>query len=147
VEVTIHYGFHPLRGQSLEVIRKYDFLDEVHYVVRRVDGRPLAVAAWMTQPESAGATVVSAGRLPIRTLLDMLRVAEVGLSSRVHNVHEEDRDATQSGKPPTPTLRGGAAARSRRLPAAGCTGKATPSSGALPPGAGQKAPRGKGDGR
>jgi len=145
--VTIHYGFHPLHGQSLPVIRRYDFLDEVHYVVRRVDGRPLSVAAWMTQPESAGTTIVSAGRLPIRTMFDLLRIAEAGLSSRVHNVHEEDRDATQSGKPPTPTLRGGAADRSRRSYSAGCAGAATPSSGALPPGAGQKAPRGEGGGR
>jgi hypothetical protein len=69
------------------VIRRYDFLDEVHYVVRRADGRPLAVAAWMTQPESAGTRIVSTGRLPIRTMLEMLRFAEASLSSGVHNVH------------------------------------------------------------
>jgi len=80
--VTIHYCFHPLRGQSLPVIRKYDFLDEVHYIVRRADGRPLAVAAWMTQRESAGTRIVSAGRLPIRTMLEMLCVVEASSSRR-----------------------------------------------------------------
>ena len=145
--MTIHYGFHPLCGQSLPVVRRYDFLDEVHYVVRRTDGRPLAVAAWMTRPESANTMIVSAGRLPVQTMLEMLRMVEATLSSCVHNVHEEDRDATQSGKPATPALRGGAAGRSRRSSSAGCAATATPSFGALPPGPGEEAPRGEEDGR
>jgi hypothetical protein len=84
--VTIRYGFHPLRGQGLQVIRKSDFLDEVHYVVRRVDGSPLAVAAWMTQPESAGRTIVSSGRLPVRTMIEMPYI----LASRQRQLSEEE---------------------------------------------------------
>ena len=41
------------------MIRQYDFHDEVHYVVRLADGRPLAVPAWMTRPEAAGTRIVS----------------------------------------------------------------------------------------
>jgi hypothetical protein len=51
--VTIYYHFHPLRTHSLPVVRMYDFHDEVYYVVRRADGRSLAVPAWMTRPEAA----------------------------------------------------------------------------------------------
>jgi hypothetical protein len=70
----------------------YDFHDEVYYVVRRSDGRPLAVLAWMTHPEAACAKVVSAARLPVRVLLELCRVTVTGLSSCVHNLHEENHD-------------------------------------------------------
>ena len=65
------------------MIRQYEFHDEVHYVVRLDDGRPLAVPAWMTRPEAAGTRIVSAARLPVGVLLELLRVTEASLSSRV----------------------------------------------------------------
>src|SRR5450759_4345907 len=58
-EVTIYYRYHPLRTQNLPVVRVYDFHDEVYYVVRRADGTPLAVPAWMTRPEAAHAKIVA----------------------------------------------------------------------------------------
>ncbi len=50
----------------------YDLHDEVYYVVRRADGRALAVPAWMTHPEAAYAKCVSAAaaHLPVRVLLE-----------------------------------------------------------------------------
>jgi hypothetical protein len=90
----------------------YDFHDEVYYVVRRSDGRPLAVPAWRTHPEAACAKVVSAARLPVRVLLELCRVTVTGLSSCVHNVHEENHDAAPR-KMPTTTIRR-TARRSRR---------------------------------
>ena len=53
----------------------YDLHDEVYYVLRRADGTPLAVPAWMTRPEAAQAKIVSAARLPVRVLLELHRVA------------------------------------------------------------------------
>ena len=71
----------------------YDLHDEVYYVVRRADGKPLAVPAWMTHPEAAYAKCVSAARLPVRVLLELHRVTLTCLSSHVHNVHKENHDA------------------------------------------------------
>jgi hypothetical protein len=57
------------------VVRLYELHDEAYYVVRRADGRPLAVPVWMTRPEAAYARVVSAARLPLRVLLELRRVS------------------------------------------------------------------------
>ena len=102
----IYYLYHPLRTQSLPVVRLYDFQDEVYYVVRRTDGTPLAVPAWMTRPEAAYAKIVSVARLPVRVLLELHRVTVTCLSVRAHNVHEEDHDAAAPSKMPTGTLPG-----------------------------------------
>jgi hypothetical protein len=142
-EVTIYYDFHPLRAHSLPVIRQYDFHDEVHYVVRMIDGRPLAVPAWMTCPEAANTRIVSAARLPVRVLLELRRVTEASLSSRMHNVHEEDDHAAASGRTPTTTLRR-TASRSRRTSPAGRARAAAPSSCAVDASAGQNDARGGG---
>ena len=75
------------------MVRLYELNDEAYYVVRRADGRPLAVPVWMTRPEAAYAKIVSTARLPVRVLLELRRVAVTCLSSRVHNVPEEDHDA------------------------------------------------------
>jgi hypothetical protein len=84
---------------SLPVIRQYDFHDEVHYVVRLADGRPLAVPAWMTQPEAPGTRIVSAARLPLRVLLELCRVTEASLSSHVHNVRYRCENLANVGQP------------------------------------------------
>ncbi|MBZ5729256.1 MAG: DUF5372 family protein, partial [Acidobacteriia bacterium] len=55
--MTIYYPFHPLRTHSLPVVRVYDSHDEVYYVLRRADGTPVAVPAWMTRPEAAHAKI------------------------------------------------------------------------------------------
>ena len=75
------------------MVRLYELHDEAYYVVRRADGRPLAVPVWMTRPEAAHAKMVSTARLPLRVLLELRRVSVTCLSSRVHNVPEEDHDA------------------------------------------------------
>jgi hypothetical protein len=89
----------------LPVVRLYELHDEACYVVRRADGRPLAVPVWMTRPESAHAKIVSTARLPVRVLLELHRVAVTCLSSSVHNVPEEDYDAAAPGKTPTTDVR------------------------------------------
>jgi hypothetical protein len=71
----------------------YDSHDEVYYILRRADGTPLAVPAWMTRPEAAHAKIVSAARLPVRVLLELRRVIATCRSSSAHNVHEEDHNA------------------------------------------------------
>src|ERR1035441_3183183 len=137
-EVTIYYRYHPLRTQNLPVVRLYDFHDEVYYVVRRADGTPLAVPAWI---EAAHAKIVSAARLPIRVLLELSRVTVTCLSARAHNVHEEAHDAATPSKMPTTTLRG-TARRSRDTASTGRATAATPGAGAVDVGAGQDDPRG-----
>ena len=119
----------------------YDFHDEVYYVVRRADGRPLAMPAWMTRPEAAYAKVVSAARLPVRVLLELRRVTVTCLSSRAHNVHEEGHDAAAPSKIPTTTPRR-TTRGSRRTTPAGRARAATPGAGAVDAGAGQDDPRG-----
>src|SRR5271167_2300231 len=102
--VTIYYQFHPLRTHCLPVIRLYELHDESYYVVRRTDGRPLAVPVWMTRPEAANAKMVSVARLPLRVLIELRRVSVTCLSSCVHNVPEEDHDAAAPKKTPTTTV-------------------------------------------
>jgi hypothetical protein len=94
----------------------YDLHDEVYYVLRRADGSPLAVPAWMTCPEAAHAKIVSVARLPARVLLELHRVTATCLSSRAHNVHEEDHDAADPRNTPTATLRGTASRSHRTTP-------------------------------
>jgi hypothetical protein len=60
-----------LRTHSLSVIRLYELDDGPYYVVRRADGRPLAVPVWMTRPEAGNAKVVSVARLPLRLLIEL----------------------------------------------------------------------------
>ena len=59
----------------------YDSHDEVYYVLRRPDGTPLAVPAWMTRPEAANAKIISMARLPVRVLLELRCVIATCLSS------------------------------------------------------------------
>ena len=105
-----------MRTHSLPVVRLYELHDEAYYVVRRADGTPLAVPAWMTRPEAAYAKIVSAARLPVRVLLELRRVTVTCLSSRVHNVPEEDHDAAAPSKTPTTTVRRSSDVPTVRLP-------------------------------
>jgi hypothetical protein len=106
-----------LRTHSLPVVRLYELHDESYYVVRRADGRPLAVPVWMTHPEAAHATVVSrTAHLPLRVLLELARISVTALSSSVHNVREEDHDAAApTGQTPTTTFRRRGSRRSGRV--------------------------------
>jgi hypothetical protein len=119
----------------------YDFHDEVYYVVRLADGKPLAIPAWMTCPEAAQVKIVSRVRLPVRVLLELSRVTVTCISSRAHNVHEEDHDAADPSKTPTTTLRG-TTSRSRRSTPTGRARAATPGTRAVDAGSGQDDPRG-----
>lgn len=121
------------------MVRLYDLHDEVYYVVRQTDGRPLAVPAWMTRPEAAYAKIVPLARLPVRVLLELHRVTVTCLASGAHNVHE-DHDAADPSKTPTTTLRG-TTRRSRRTTPTGRARAATPSSGAVDAGTSQDDPR------
>jgi len=126
--VTIYYSFHPLLGHSFPVVRVYNCHDEVHYVVRRADGRPLAVPAWMTRPEAAAATVVPAAHLPVSALLDLRRAVLACLPSGVHNVdHEDDISAPPNQIPTTKSVRGGTTRSPRRAFSGGATKRPAPS--------------------
>ena len=123
------------------MIRLYELEDESYYVVRRVDGTPLAVPAWMTRPEAAHAKVVSTARLPVRVLLELRRLTVTCLFSPVQNVKEGDHDATATSRTPKTTLR----RSSRRSDSATSTGRATavaPGDGAVDAGADQNESRG-----
>ena len=118
------------------MIRLYELEDESYYVVRRVDGTPLAVPAWMTRPEAAHAKVVSTARLPVRVLLELRRLTVTCLFSSAQNVDEGDHDATATGRTPKTTLR----RSSRRSDGEASTRRATavtPGDGAVDAGAGQ----------
>src|SRR5271166_5095015 len=136
-EVTIYYRFHPLRTHSLPVVRLYELHDEAYYVVRRADGRPLAVPVWMTRPEAAQAAIVSTARLPLRVLLELRRVSVTCFSSLVHNGPEEDHDAAASNQTPTTTVRRSSRRSRPRTTALERARAATPGTGAVDAGAGQ----------
>ena len=140
-EVTVYYRFHPLRTHSLPVIRLYDLHDEAYYVVRRADGRPLAVPVWMTRPEAAYAEMVPVARLPVRVLLELRRMTVTCVSSRVHNAHEEEPDAAAPSETPTTTLRRTSRGPRRPTPTERARA-AAPRAGAMDAGAGQDDPRG-----
>ncbi len=124
------------------MVRRYELQDEAYYVVRRADGRPLAVPVWMTRPEAADAKMVSAARLPVRVLLELCRVSVTCISSsRVHNVPEEDHDAAASSKTPTTTVRR-SSRRFRRTTPIGRARAATPGAGAVDADTSQDDPRG-----
>src|SRR5487761_1279741 len=135
-EVTIHYRFHPLCTQKLAVIRRYERYSETFYVVRRADGRPLAVPGWMTNPEAANVTFVSTARLPVKVLLRLCNAAVTIPTSAVHNVHEENQDANGQNKTATPSFRG-TSSRSRRTTSAGGNRPASPYIDAVDASAGQ----------
>src|ERR1035437_264310 len=104
-EVTIFYPFHPLCRHSLPVIRLYERVGEAFYVVRRADGRPLAIPEWMTRPDAANLRLVSMACLPVKVLLGLRNAAVTNCSSFVHNEHQEDQDAAGQDKATAPTLR------------------------------------------
>jgi len=123
------------------VVRVYDFNNESCYVVRRGDGTPLTVPAWMTHPEAAYSKIVPAARLPVRVLLELHRVTVTCFSANVHNVHEEQRDAKAPSKTPARTLRRNARPSGSTIPA-GITGATPPEPGAMDAGVGQEDPEG-----
>jgi len=137
--VTIYYRFHPLRAQTFPVVRRYDPHGEPYYVVRRADGRPLAVPAWMTRPEAAYAEIIPVAHLPTPVLLELRRVTVTWLSSSVHNPHEEDLDAAIPNEAPTTTLRRDTSRSCRRTSTGGPRAVAT-GAGAVDAGAGQDDP-------
>jgi Family of unknown function (DUF5372) len=140
-EVTIHYSFHPLRTQTLPVVRLYDFEQEANYVVRRADGTPVAVAAWMTRPEAAFAKIIPVARLPVRVLLELHRIVAICFSTHMDNVHEENQDAPTQNNTPTPTLRRTAGSSRSAIPAKRAR-PVTPSARAVAAGVGKNDPAG-----
>jgi hypothetical protein len=123
------------------VVRLYDFDQEAYYVVRRPDGTPVAVPAWMTHPEAAYAKIISAARLPVRVLLELHHMTAICFSTRVDNMHEENQDAPTQSKTPTPTLRRTADGSCGAIPAERAR-PVTPSASAVDAVAGQDDPEG-----
>jgi hypothetical protein len=98
----------------LPVIRLYYVDDEAHFIVRRADGTPMSVPAWMTQSEAACLDIVSTARLPVLTLLELRRLVVTYLSSWVHDAHQEDHDAATTSDTTETALPGVAGKNPRR---------------------------------
>jgi hypothetical protein len=126
---------------TLSVIRQYERYSETFYVVRRTDGRPLAVPEWMTHPESANAKLVSTARLPGKVLLELCNAAVTISSSAMQNKREEDQDANGQDTTTTPTLRG-TSPRTRRRASAGGNSPASTDLDAVDAGADQRKTQG-----
>jgi len=97
---------------------------------------PLSVPAWMTHSEAACIGIVSAARLPVRTLLELRRLVVTYLSSWVHDAHEEDHDAANTSDTTETTLPG-VAGNASRAASAGGTKSANAVVGAMDASAGQ----------
>ena len=105
-EVTVYYPFHPLCGQTLQVIRLRYVDQEPYYVVRRDDGTPLSVPGWMTQPVAAGTRIVATARISLNALLELHRFAKVCLSSWIDCPKREEKgDASPTSRTPKRALR------------------------------------------
>jgi hypothetical protein len=122
---------------TLPVIRRYERYSETSYVVRRVDGRPLAVPEWMTHPESANLKLVLTACLPGKVLQELCNASVTISSSAVQNKREEDQDANAQDTTTTPTLRG-TSPRTRRTALAGGNSPASTDLDAVDAGAGQR---------
>ena len=125
------------------MVRVYNCHDEIHYVVRRADGRPLAVPAWMTRPEAAETNVVSAAHLPVDVLLELRRAVMTHVASSVHNVHHDNHTiALPEQGAATTAVRGGTAQSSRRASPNGRTKGPAASPDSVDAGGDQNHPQG-----
>ena len=135
-EVTIHYRFHPLRSQCLPVVRRCELYGDAYYILRRPDGRPLAVPEWMTRPDMAKTTIVSSARLPAAVLIALRREVVTCLSCCEQIVQEENRDvSTKDQTSAAAVRRSSSTSSSRRFPASGA-GATLPGAEALDSGPG-----------
>ena len=84
----------------------------------------------MTCPEAQHANLVSVARLPVGTLLELLRTTATFRSSDVHNMHEEDHNVAAPSKTSKKPIRR-TTRRSRRTTPPGSATAVTPSAGAV----------------
>jgi hypothetical protein len=134
-EVTIHDRFHPLRSQCLPVVRRCELYGDAYYILRRPDGRPLAVLG-MTRPEMAKTTIVSTARLPTVVLIALRREVVTSLSCCEQIVQEENRDVSMKDQTSAAAVRRSSSTNSsRRFPASGA-GATLPGAEALDSGPG-----------
>ena len=63
--VTIHYPFHPRRGEQVEVWRRHGFRGVAVLVIRQADGTMTQVPEWMCSPTAAGARIGDRPSFPL----------------------------------------------------------------------------------
>ena len=71
--ITVHYPFHPLYGQTLAVASKARRADGAETVVAQ-DGSQLKIPTWMTTPEAEGHAVSHEVAIGPQALLKLLEV-------------------------------------------------------------------------
>jgi len=100
--VTIHYPWHPLKGQRAEVLRRIRTGEGVSLEVRLNDGVVKRLPEWMAQADVCATMAVSekplCGMAALRELRAQLdawaRGAEVGSSSTIEATEEDCDPAT-----------------------------------------------------
>ena len=93
VEVTVHYPFHPLKGQSFLVAGQFEHYGALHVVARGADGVTRLVPAWMTAPEAAVIHIMDAPRLSVQRFIELRELLD-----RIMVV-SSTRESTPAGGP------------------------------------------------
>ena len=121
---TIHYPFHPRRGEEVGVWRRHSFRGVTMLVVQQADGTLAQVPEWMCAQAAAAAVVRDVPRFPLRVLRELRLTADGAVA--LLSDDGGGRDGTSRATRTTGPVRGsagGAAAGARDAPgAAGAAG-------------------------
>lgn len=108
---TVRYSFHPRYGESVVVIGRQRYREELAYIIRQPDGTLAAVPAWMMEELASSMTVNDAPRLPLSSLRDLRFELDACLSLLSHDSCHggDEHEAQQAQSPPTGSVRRGGA--------------------------------------
>jgi hypothetical protein len=100
--VTVRYPFHPLFGQSVEVVG-HRSVDRVSYlIIQNPDGSGQHLPAWMVGDDAANCAIVSFPTLPAATLLELSAlVKSLSLSFPASNTIPHRGDSHGSKEQPS----------------------------------------------
>jgi hypothetical protein len=94
-EATIHYPFHPRRGERVEIVRCHRFRSVRMFVVRQPDGTLAQIPTWMCSPAAAAMAVRDQPRLSVEGLRD-LRLALDAILLSLSGMDGGERDGTSA---------------------------------------------------
>lgn len=81
-DAVVTYPFHPLFGQTVNVIGSVEHDSCLHFLIRQADGGAFYLPAWMTEPEAGSIKTVDTPHLPLGSLRDLRALLDQLLHSR-----------------------------------------------------------------
>jgi hypothetical protein len=101
--VTVKYPYHPLCGQTLEVVGRRTQKDESHLIVMVSGAGRQHLPAWMTEDTAGCCLTVASPCLPIDTLLQLQAFLKPLILSCSDPTDTSDRGDFDGRKTPTAT--------------------------------------------